>query len=114
MLLPARHVLIDPAAPKEFPHHFRFQQFSCSRILTWLSFLGGPSLSTVSASRCQERLYQTPAEAKPIVILLPTVLKDLVCANDYEEPHMSTEKMAGEWGQTTIYFGMDIPSGGVI
>ena len=27
---------------------------------------------------------------------------------------MSTEKMAGEWGQTTIYFGMDIPSGGVL
>ena len=27
---------------------------------------------------------------------------------------MSTEEMAGEWVQTMIYFGMDIPSGGVI
>lgn len=27
---------------------------------------------------------------------------------------MTAEKMVGDWVQTTIYFGMDIPGGGVI
>ena len=50
------------------------------------------SLSTASASRCQEGLYQTLAEAKPIVILFPAILRDVVWADDYEESRMPTER----------------------